>query len=130
MPDDSDHESDQESEFALWKEREMKRLRAELDEKLEREWNLKEIEAWWNMTEKQREEDNLKSRQTHTEKWKYNFLQKHYKVGAYGMDKAEEDPKYAILKWDYNAPVGEDKFDKSQLPQILQKRRGDTFRKG
>lgn len=82
------------------------------------------------MTEKQRDEDNMKSRQPTVEKRKYNFMQKSYKIGVYGQDRADDDPRYAILKWDYNAPVGEDKFDKSQLPTILQKRWGDTFRKG
>jgi microfibrillar-associated protein 1 len=57
-------------------------------------------------------------------------MQKSYKVGAYHMDKAKEGGKWAILNRDYNAPVGEDKFDKSNLPMILQKRRGDFGKKG
>ena len=40
-------------------------------------------------------------------------------MGGYQMD--TDDPKYAILKRDYNAPVGEDKVDKTNLPLILQK---------
>lgn len=37
MPDDSDHEDEQESEHALWKEREMKRLQAVYDEAKQKE---------------------------------------------------------------------------------------------
>jgi len=42
----------------------------------------------------------------------------------------KDDPEWQILNRDYNVPVGEDKVDKSNLPQILQKRKGDFGRKG
>ena len=39
----------------------------------------------------------------------------------------DEDP---ILKRDYNIAVGEDLFDKSSLPSVLRKRRGNFGKKG
>lgn len=53
------------------------------------------------------------------EKVQYKFMQKYYHKGAFYQD--SDDP---IFKRDYNVGVGEDMWDKSGLPSILQKRRG------
>lgn len=52
-------------------------------------------------------------------------MQKYYKLGPFHMDKDEE-----VLKRDYNMPTGEDKMDKSVLPAVLQKRKGEQGKKG
>lgn len=52
-------------------------------------------------------------------------MQKYYHKGAFFMD--TNDP---ILQRDYNVAVGEDLFDKSNLPSILRKRRGNFGKKG
>lgn len=59
------------------------------------------------------------------EKTPYRFMQKYYHKGAFFQDL--DDP---ILKKDYNTAVGEDLFDKSNLPKILWKRRGNFGKKG
>ena len=65
-------------------------------------------------------DDTEKGEKTH-----YRFLQKYYHKGAFFLD--NEDP---ILKRDYNIAVGEDMFDKSALPSVLKKRRGNFGKKG
>ena len=45
-------------------------------------------------------------------------MQKSYKLGPYNQH-LKDDPNWTILNRDYSAPVGEDKVDKSNLPQIL-----------
>jgi len=52
-------------------------------------------------------------------------MQKYYHKGAFYQD--SDDP---IFKRDYNVAVGEDLFDKTLVPKILQKRRGDFGKKG
>ena len=60
-------------------------------------------------------------------------MQKYYHKGAFfqgneedGLTKAQQD----LLNRDYNMPTGDDKMDKSVLPAVLQKRRGDYGKKG
>ena len=50
------------------------------------------------MTEKEREEDNRKHRDPVKEKRKLNYMQRLHKIGGYNMDRADDDPKWAILK--------------------------------
>ena len=59
------------------------------------------------------------------EKTQYRFLQKYYHKGAFFLD--NDNP---LLQRDYNIAVGEDLFDKSVLPSVLKKRRGNFGKKG
>ena len=63
----------------------------------------------------------MKEANPDVKKREYVFMQKHYKTGVYHMDKAQSG-KWSVLNRDYNAPVNGEKFDKSNLPAILQKR--------
>jgi microfibrillar-associated protein 1 len=52
-------------------------------------------------------------------------MQKYYHKGAFYQDKEDE-----ILNRDYNIAVGEDLYDKSIMPNLKQKRRGEYGKKG
>lgn len=90
-----------------------------------------EIERRRNLTDLEREEENLKLGTDATEKQEgvaYNFMQKYYKKGGYapaGVDTSQE-----IFQRDYNMPTGLDKFDKTVLRKVQQKRGNDFGRKG
>jgi microfibrillar-associated protein 1 len=89
---------------------------------VKREIERAEIERRRKLTDSQRAYENkmLGSDSIKPEKQKYKFMQKYYKVGAFYQD--SDDP---IFKRDYNVSVGEDNWDKSNLPKILQTRRGE-----
>ena len=60
-------------------------------------------------------------------------MQKFYHKGAFfqgdegsGLTKQQQE----LLNRDYNMPTGDDKMDKSVLPAVLQKRRGEFGKKG
>jgi len=61
------------------------------------------------------------------EKVAYKFMQRFYHKGAFFQNEQESNP---LFSRDYNMPVGEDKMDKSVLPAVLQKRRGQQGTKG
>ena len=63
------------------------------------------------------------------QKVQYKFMQKFYKLGPFNRDKADTE-QGKVLKRDYNLPTMEDKQDRSMLPSILQKRRGEFGKKG
>ena len=130
----------------MWKIRELKRIKQEREERLKREKELAEIARRRNLTDEERKLEDMKlglanykffiiklcvfmlkgSDDTEKgEKTHYRFLQKYYHKGAFFLD--NDDP---ILKRDYNIAVGEDMFDKSVLPSVLKKRRGNFGKKG
>jgi microfibrillar-associated protein 1 len=53
------------------------------------------------------------------------FMQKYYHKGAFYQDSNDE-----IFKRDYNLPTPMEMQDKSNLPMILQKRKGNFGKKG
>lgn len=82
------------------------------------------------MTDAEREAENRLLGSDATDKKEgvaYTFMQKYYHKGAYLDDKMKD---LELFKRDYNMPVGFDKMDKSVLPAVLQKRRGDAGKKG
>lgn len=110
--------------YEAWKVREVRRLKRERDERRERENERKEIERRRTMTDAERQEENLRLGSDHTnkkEKVAYKFMQRFYHKGAFFQGDQETNP---LFSRDYNMPVGEDKMDKSVLPAVLQKRRG------
>jgi len=126
MPNDDDG-LDQANEFEIWKIRELKRIKRDKEELHAREKELKEIERRRKLTDAQREEENrrLGADAIKSEKTAYKFMQKYYHKGAYYQD--NNDP---IFQRDFNVAIGEENFDKSTLPGVLQLKRGDFGKKG
>jgi microfibrillar-associated protein 1 len=131
MPNDQDDPDDLE-EYEAWKIRELKRIKVQAEED---EMKLKEkleIERRRNLTDTQRKEENLRLGSDDTLrpfKSKLKFLQKYYHKGAFFSNERAENMDH-VLNRDYNLPTWEDKIDRSNLPKILQKRRGFQFKKG
>ncbi|CAD8199240.1 unnamed protein product [Paramecium pentaurelia] len=124
----NDEDTLDETEYALWKIRELKRIKQFNDEKNKYEIERVEIERRRNLTDMQRIQEDFKLGSDKTkmeDKTKYVFMQKYYNTGAFYKDM--DDP---IFQRDYNLPVGEDLWRKDNLPQILQKRRGEFGKKG
>jgi microfibrillar-associated protein 1 len=124
LPNDST--DDEKVEYEKWKERELKRLHRDREER-EKAFKEKEaIERRRQMTDEERAQDDKRiGKYKQVQKSHYRFMQKHYTMGIFNRD--DDDP---LFKRDYNMAVGEDLFDKSTLPAILQQRRGEEHRKG
>ncbi len=131
MPDDSDH-INQEYEYEQWKIRELRRIKKTLEEDEEKLKEKKEIERRRNLTDEQRREEDLRlgtDESLKPSKTKLNFLQKYYHKGAFFQSDAQISKEH-VFNRDYNLPTWQDKIDRSNLPKILQKRRGTEFKKG
>ena len=127
MPNDDD-DVDQANEYEIWKIRELKRIKRDREALIEREKEKKEIERRRRLTDQERMEENIRlgADAIKAEKTKYKFMQKYYHRGAFYQDKQED----SLFNRDYNVAVGEDAWDKSALPKILQVRRGEFGKKG
>ena len=124
LPNDSDEE--EAVAYERWKVRELKRIKREREES-EKLFKEKEtVEKRRMMTDEERAADDKRvGKYKEEQKSNYRFMQKYYDVGIYNID--ENDP---LFKRDYNMAVGEDLFDKSVLPTIHQKRRGEEHKRG
>lgn len=99
--------------------RELRRLKRARDEQGAREKELKEVERRRQMTDAEREEENLRLGNDHNSKKErvaYKFMQRFYHKGAFFQGDQDANP---LFSRDYNMPVGEDKMDKSVLPAVL-----------
>lgn len=127
MPEDNDT-VDIDQELESWKIRELKRLKRDRQERIKRDTEQAEINRRRLLTDEERKAEDMllgSDATEKTEKTPYRFMQKYYHKGVFFLDL--EDP---VLKRDYNTAVGEDMFDKSNLPKILWKRRGVFGKKG
>ena len=107
-------------------------MKIDKDEREAKEKEKQEIERRRKMTDVERQEEDKRLGTDESEKkdkQKYQFMQKYYHKGAYFQNKAKDAPEH-IYNRDYNAPTEADKWDKSALPAVLQKRRGDFGKKG
>ena len=109
---DTDDEKDKAKEYDAWKLRELERLRLE--------WQAK------NGVSDIAEED-LQVKQSGGDRQERAFMQKYYHQGAFFQ--SVSDNKHAsggveeVYKKDYaSAPTGEDRFNKSVLPEVMQVR--------
>ena len=57
-------------------------------------------------------------------------MQKYYHKGAFYQDSEAEELDEDLRNRDFNMPTGEDKADKSILPEVMQKRMGKFGHKG
>ena len=83
------------------------------------------------MTESEIKEDNIRLGADSTKnrfRSKISFLQKYYHKGVFFQDEAEDDPNH-VYNRDFNLPTWEDTIDKTNLPKLLAKRRGNVWRK-
>jgi microfibrillar-associated protein 1 len=121
MPNDDD-EIDEANEYELWKIRELRRIKRDREDKVKRDKEKAEIDRRRKLTDAERSYENkmLGCDAIKPEKAKYKFMQKYYHKGAFYQD-SEDD----IYKRDFNVAVGDDLWDKSMLPKILQTRRGE-----
>jgi microfibrillar-associated protein 1 len=118
LPDDDDS-NDQEKEYEHWKERELKRIWRDHSQELEKEglvspWEEKEQEAV--------SVDNDASKSS--TKSSYRYLQKYYHKGAFFQETlAPGVMKEDIYNRDFNEATGEDRMDRTVLPDVMQVRK-------
>lgn len=131
IPTDDD-DVNQAYEYEQWKTRELRRIKMDKEEREAKEKEKQEIERRRHMTDEERVEENKRLGTDESEKperQKYQFMQKYYHKGVFFQEKGKEDANH-IYNRDYNAPTEADKWDKTALPAVLQKRRGDFGKKG
>ena len=130
LPDDTDDQNDI-TEYNNWKERELKRIKRDIEKYEAYLKNQEEIKKRRMMSESEIKEDNLRLGADSTKnrfRSKISFLQKYYHKGVFFQDEAEDDPNH-IYNRDFNLPTWEDTIDKSNLPKLLAKRRGNVWKK-
>lgn len=128
---DSDDPGDP-AEYKQWKLREVKRVIRETSERSARAKELAEVERRRNLTDWERSEENKRLGTDETvkpERMPMRYMQKWAHAGAFFQDRDDEGKLEPIFMRDVNAPVEGD-FDKSVLPEALQKRRGNFGVKG
>ncbi|KAH7824061.1 putative Microfibrillar-associated protein 1 [Monocercomonoides exilis] len=117
--DDTDKDDD-EVEYEMWRQRELSRIQRTIQEREDFFKQQEELTHRDQMTEEERnaiEELHLKEAAEKQPKRKWKFLQKYYHKGAFFQGEDE------IYERDYSKPTGEDRFDKENLPGVMQKKR-------
>lgn len=119
MPDDSDDVNDEE-QYEAWRTRELKRLKELAEERVQWDKFNRELQTRREMDEAEKRLDDQRIDST---------KQKYYHKGAYFQDLAQSGAEPAYLR-DFNAPVEDEKYDRSLLPKPMQVRRGQFGQKG
>lgn len=122
LPSDNDEENEAE-EYERWKVREIHRIKAYREEREKWQREKDDILRRRNLTDDQRKREDLAAAMANrkAEEVKWRFLQKYYHKGAFFMDTAEKGrTKEALYDRDYGHATGEDKFDKTTMPQVMQ----------
>lgn len=121
MPSDDD-EANEAEEYEKWKVREINRIKSYRDDREKWQKEKDEILRRRSMTDEQRKREDLLADQGNAkDDVKWNFLQKYYHKGAFFMDTVDKGKaREAIYDRDYGHATGEDKFDKTTMPQVMQ----------
>lgn len=130
--EEDEEAEDSGEEFTLWKIREIKRIMRDKEEREMVQKEREEIERRRGLSdwERKEEDDRLGNDESaKPSKQKIAFMQKYYNKGVYYIQRDQDGKLPEIFMRDYNAPVEGD-YDKSTLPKILQKRRGEFGKKG
>ncbi|MES1921531.1 hypothetical protein MHBO_003057, partial [Bonamia ostreae] len=120
LPDDRD-DVDEEAQFELWKLRELKRVKEDVEKRLQFEEEQELVRRRRAMTEEEREKDNRKSGSKRYEKKqeKIQYLQKYHHKGAFYQDDRLITKK--LMERNFMDPVGEDKYtNRLLLPDVMQ----------
>lgn len=119
----SDHDDpDDPLEFEAWRLRELARAERDKDDRERAVKEAAETERRRNMTTEERaEEDRAIGKGQKKEKVKWKFLQKYHHKGAFFMDE-DELATDDVRRRDTDGAVGEDKFDRSAMPRVMQVR--------
>lgn len=129
--DDNDDLNDI-TEYEKWKIRELTRIKRSLQETQTKLTTDLELQHRRTLTDEQVKSENLKLGSNDTLrkfKSKLNYLQKYYHKGAFFQDESQLNDEH-IYNRDYNLPTWEDSIDRTKLPSIMNKRRGNLFKKG
>ncbi|CAM9268751.1 unnamed protein product [Choristocarpus tenellus] len=119
-PDDDD-DMDEELAYEEWKVRELGRVRKEKEEKERLVKEKEDTERRRAMTDDQRRlEDAMMGKNQEKDKGKIKFMQKYYHKGAFYMDEESVKMKDDVRRRSYHEPTLEDKFDKTQMPRVMQ----------
>lgn len=133
LDSDPDSSSSEDPEFfTLWKIREVKRIVRDKESREMMRKEAQEIERRRNLTDWERQEEDKRlgnDESAKPVKQQIKYMQKYYSKGVYFQERDQNGRLNEIFMRDYNAPVEGD-FDKSVLPKILQKRRGEFGKKG
>eukprot|EP00804_Cyclotella_cryptica_P021929 CCRYP_000878-RA/>CCRYP_000878-RA protein AED:0.18 eAED:-0.26 QI:0/0/0/1/1/1/2/0/596 len=136
IPDDSDPTDDSpelvQAERDAWEVRELIRILRELDKAAEAEREKREIERRRNMTDEERLKKvgyrapgEARRRHGDNDGKSGNYLQRYHHRGAFYMDDdtlekaGENDVRHRAAEYS-RAATGEDKIDKSALPEVMQ----------
>ncbi|PXF44191.1 Microfibrillar-associated protein 1 [Gracilariopsis chorda] len=129
LPDDRDYEEDREAEFALWRVRELHRIKR--DREADKAWAERK-----NVTAERKDEEHNdqipNDQETPSNKpSKPAFLQRSYKMGPFFLEK-DETGRFSteIYNRDYNQPTEGEKYDRTALPKPLQVKHGQLGRAG
>lgn len=137
LPDDEDKESDRDAEFALWKVRELLRIKRERDAEAARKAGAP---TGGSVAERRETAVDAASADVVGSDCQPagdggrkgpGYLQKFYKMGPFFLERGE-DGQYAepIYNRDYNQGTAEDNINRKALPQPLQVRRGQLGKAG
>lgn len=103
LPDDYDDPNDEEEEYNLWKIREIKRMKREMEFKEESIRDVNEINRRRNMTDEERYQEDVKlGKFQEKEKKQWKFLQKYYHKGVFYMDEKSTKNEKTHIQSQYN----------------------------
>lgn len=132
LPDDEDREEDHEMEVALWRLREVRRVKRDREERAD--WERK---RGGEVVEPRKDRGEGEGRAETKEAGegqataKPAFLQKHYKMGPFFLETNEDGTyKEEIYNRDYNRGIEEDQVRRLGLPGPMQVRRGEFGKAG